>query len=72
MDFFPVQKGPVTVGLNGGDGVSAVRVRLGGVVTFGCSLSRLAAVQGSSLIVSLPRFIRCVSDRNITRGGKGK
>ena len=56
----PVQNGPVTVGLDGGDAVSAVGLRFGGIVTFCCSLSRLAAVQGSSLIVSLPRFVRRV------------
>jgi hypothetical protein len=40
--------------------ISAVGLRLGRIVTFCCSLSRLAAVQGSSLIVSLSRFVRCV------------
>ena len=55
-DFLPVQNGPETVGLDGGDAVSAVGLRLGGIVTFCCSLSRTAAVQGSPLIVSLPRF----------------
>ena len=54
-DFLPVQKGPETVGLDGDDAVAAVCVRFGGFVTFSCPLSRLAAVQGSSLIVSLPR-----------------
>src|SRR5215468_10530394 len=53
-DFLPVQKGPETVGLDGDDAVAAVCVRFGGFVTFSCPLSRLAAVQGSSLIVSLP------------------
>jgi len=59
-DFLPVQKGPETVGLDGDDAVAAVCVRFGGFVTFSCPLSRLAAVQGSSLIVSLPRFVRRV------------
>src|SRR6516225_5822950 len=59
-DFLPVQNGPETVGLVGAGGVSAVGLRLGGIVTFCRSLSRLAAVQGSSLIVSLPRFVRRV------------
>jgi hypothetical protein len=59
-DFFPVQKGPETVGFEGGDGVSAVCLRFGGIVTFCCPFSRLAAVHGSSLIVSLPRFVRRV------------
>ena len=59
-DFLPVQNGPELVGLVGAGGVSAVGLRLGGIVTFCCSLSRLAAVQGSSLIVSLPRFVRRV------------
>jgi hypothetical protein len=65
-DFLPVQNGPETVGLDGGDAVSAVGLRLGGIVTFCCSLSRTAAVQGSPLIVSLPRFVRRVegSDYN--------
>jgi hypothetical protein len=54
-DVLSVQNGPETVGLDGGDAVSAVGLRLGGIMTFCCSLSRLAAVQGSSLIVSLPR-----------------
>ena len=59
-DFFPVQNGPETVGVDGGDAVSAIGLRFGGIVTFCCSLSLLAAVQGSSLIVSLPRFVRRV------------
>jgi hypothetical protein len=68
-DFLPVQNGPETVGLDGGGAASAVGLRLGGIVTFCCSLSRLAAVQGSSLIVSLPRFVRRVegSDYNTRR-----
>ena len=70
-DFFPVQNGPETVGLDGGDAVSAVGLRFGGIVTFCCSLSRLAAVQGSSLIVSLPRFVHRVepSQYNTRREG---
>jgi hypothetical protein len=72
VDLFAVQKGPETVGLGGGDAVSAVRVRFGLVVSFSCTLSRLAAVHGSSLIVSLPRFIRRVSDQSITPEGKGE
>jgi hypothetical protein len=42
VELFPVQKGPETVGLGGGDAVSAVRVRFGRVVSFSCTLSRLA------------------------------
>ena len=42
MELFPVQKGPEIVGLGGGDAVSAVRVRFGRVVSFSCTLSRLA------------------------------
>ena len=72
MELFPVQKGPETVGLGGGDAVSADRVRFGRVVSFSRTLSRLAAVQGSSLIVSLPQFTRCVSDQSITPEGKGE
>jgi hypothetical protein len=72
VDLFAVQKGPETVGLGGGDAVSAVRVRFARVVSFGRTLSRLAAVQGSSLIVSLPRFIRRVSDQSIAPKGKGE
>ena len=48
----------------GAAGVSAVGLRLGGIVTFCCSFSRLAAVQGSSLIVSLPRFVRYSTEGN--------
>ena len=46
--------------MDGDDAVSTGGLRLGGIVTFCCSLSRLAAVQGSSLIASLPRFVRRV------------
>src|SRR5215813_11160637 len=71
-DFLPVQNGPETVGLDGGDVLAGVCPRCGDVVTFSCSLYRLAAVQGSSLIVSLPRFIRRVkrSECNTRRQGK--
>jgi len=72
VDLFPVQKGPETVGFGGGDAVLAVRAHFGRVVTFSRTLSRLAAVQGSSLIVSLPQFTRRVSDQSITPEGKGE
>jgi len=65
--FLSVQNGPETAGLGEGDAVSAVGLRLGGIVTFFCSLSRFAAVQGSSLIVSLPRFVVVLSTESITR-----
>src|SRR5215831_5128904 len=69
--FLSVQNGPETAGLGEGDAVSAVGLRLGGIVTFFCSLSRFAAVQGSSLIVSLPRFVRRAerSEHNTRREG---
>jgi len=72
-DFLPVQNGPETVGFDGGDAVEGVCLRFGGIITFSCSLSRLAAVQGSSLIVSLPRFIRRVerSECNTRPGESG-
>ena len=65
--FLPVQNGPETVGLDTGDVVSGVGLRLGGIAIFCCSLSRLAAVQGSSLIVSLPRFVCGVERSNSCR-----
>jgi len=70
-DALPLQNGPETVGLDGGYADSAVGLGLGGIVTFCCSLSGLAAVQGSSLIVSLPRFVRRVerSEYNTRREG---
>ena len=52
----------------GAGGVSAVGLRLGDIGTFSCSLSRLAAVQGSSLIVSLPRFVRRVERSEYSTG----
>ena len=66
-DLLPVQNGPETVGLDTGDVVSGVGLRLGGIAIFCCSLSRLAAVQGSSLIVSLPRFVCGVERSNSCR-----
>jgi len=54
--------------LVGAGGVSAVGLRLGDIGTFSCSLSRLAAVQGSSLIVSLPRFVRRVERSEYSTG----
>ena len=64
-------KSPIPSIGDGGDAVSAIGLRFGGIVTFCCSLSRLAAVQGSSLIVSLPRFVRRVerSQYNTRREG---
>jgi hypothetical protein len=42
------------------------------IITFSCSLSRLAAVQGSSLIVSLPRFIRRVERSECSTREEGR
>jgi hypothetical protein len=57
--------------LDEGDAVSAVGLRFGGITTFSCSLSRLAAVQRSSLIVSLPRFVRRVERSEYNTRGEG-
>ena len=70
-DFLPVQNGPETVDLDGGNACSAVCLRFGAIVTFCYSLSRLAAVQGSSLIVSLPRFVRRVERNTRPEGNVG-
>jgi hypothetical protein len=54
-----------------GPGVPAVGLRFAGIVTLCCPLSRLAALQGSSLIVSLPRFVRRVERSQYTTRREG-
>jgi hypothetical protein len=53
VELFPVEKGPETVGLGGGDAVSAVRVRFGRVVSFSCTLQRVqSGTDGSNPVPS--------------------